>query len=263
MYDCASMSLSNLLGLPDSKKIVAFDALINFLLEQDKNSNEEPSPPPVQIEDNAGKPWDKIEENKLLFEIEKGMSVAIIAANHGRSSGGINSRLRQIAYRMYTEGTEIETIMKVTGLDRKNLEATIQRREKPSSLPPKPSKGKYEYVDALDQKDQSCFANLKTWRNQVARDMDWKPYMVFDNKTLMAMAHYRPQSEEEFLKIKGMGPEKLGRYYHSLQEIVNQKEVRRLIAPVEELKEDIDHDLPHDDSVPIQLPSRRFLKKNK
>ena len=42
---------------------------------------------------NAGKPWDEIEEGKLLDEFDSGMSVSAIAREHGRSKGAIESRL--------------------------------------------------------------------------------------------------------------------------------------------------------------------------
>ena len=42
---------------------------------------------------NAGKPWNEIEEGKLLDEFDSGMSVSTIAREHGRSKGAIESRL--------------------------------------------------------------------------------------------------------------------------------------------------------------------------
>ena len=42
---------------------------------------------------NAGKPWNEIEEVKLLDEFDSGMSVSTIAREHGRSKGAIESRL--------------------------------------------------------------------------------------------------------------------------------------------------------------------------
>ena len=42
---------------------------------------------------NAGNPWNEVEEKKLLEEFDSGMSVASIASEHGRSRGAIESRL--------------------------------------------------------------------------------------------------------------------------------------------------------------------------
>lgn len=42
---------------------------------------------------NAGKPWTKLEEDKLLDEFDSKMSISEIAKEHGRSRGGIEARL--------------------------------------------------------------------------------------------------------------------------------------------------------------------------
>lgn len=42
---------------------------------------------------NAGKPWNEIEEGKLLDEFDSGKTVSAIAREHGRSKGAIESRL--------------------------------------------------------------------------------------------------------------------------------------------------------------------------
>ena len=42
---------------------------------------------------NAGKPWTDIEEEKLLDEFDSGMTTSVIAKEHGRSRGAIESRL--------------------------------------------------------------------------------------------------------------------------------------------------------------------------
>lgn len=45
---------------------------------------------------NAGKPWTDIEEEKLLDEFDSGMTTSIIAKEHGRSKGAIESRLSDL-----------------------------------------------------------------------------------------------------------------------------------------------------------------------
>ena len=97
-----------------------------------------------------------------------------------------------------------------------------RRLEKPPVR--KPSSGKYEHVSSISPKDETCFHLLKTWRNKVAVDIGIPAYMIFDNKTLMSMAHYRPQNEEDLLKIKGMGREKLGKYSETILNIIKRSE---------------------------------------
>lgn len=45
---------------------------------------------------NAGKPWTKAEEEKLLDEFDSGMTTSAIAKEHGRSRGAIESRLVEL-----------------------------------------------------------------------------------------------------------------------------------------------------------------------
>lgn len=52
-----------------------------------------PSPQKKSAPRNAGKPWTDIEEEKLLDEFDAGMTTSMIAREHGRSRGAIESRL--------------------------------------------------------------------------------------------------------------------------------------------------------------------------
>lgn len=42
---------------------------------------------------NAGKPWTEVEDDKLRDEFSAGLKISIIAKEHGRSYGAIESRL--------------------------------------------------------------------------------------------------------------------------------------------------------------------------
>lgn len=98
----------------------------------------------------------------------------------------------------------------------------------------KSSSSKYDHVSSLNPEDEECFNRLRTWRNTVARDLEWSAYMVLDNKTLMSIAHYKPTTEEDMLRIKGMGPEKLGRYFETIKEIIEESKTKvpqRRLAP--------------------------------
>ncbi|MFR0691728.1 hypothetical protein ACLUTX_20185 [Enterobacterales bacterium AE_CKDN230030158-1A_HGKHYDSX7] len=57
---------------------------------------ETPQPRPRSLPQQAGKPWLAEEEIALLQRFEAGESVASIAREHGRSSGGIRSRLKYL-----------------------------------------------------------------------------------------------------------------------------------------------------------------------
>jgi ATP-dependent DNA helicase RecQ len=64
----------------------------------------------------------------------------------------------------------------------------------------------------LDQEQQACFAELKAWRAEVAREHNLPAYVVFHDATLKQMARERPTSLEALAGISGVGARKLERY---------------------------------------------------
>jgi ATP-dependent DNA helicase RecQ len=56
------------------------------------------------------------------------------------------------------------------------------------------------------------YETLRALRNKLARDEDREPYKIFPDAALKEMATYLPDSYTAFLKIKGVGKEKLNRY---------------------------------------------------
>ena len=78
---------------------------------------------------NRGKPWLDNETRKLLQNIKNKKSIDEIAAEHGRTTGGITSRLRQLASDYNNEGRSIEDIQKFTGLTKEVIEHAIRCRE--------------------------------------------------------------------------------------------------------------------------------------
>jgi hypothetical protein len=57
---------------------------------------EAPAPRPRALPQQAGKPWQTEEEAVLLQRFEAGETVAAIAREHGRTTGGIRSRLKYL-----------------------------------------------------------------------------------------------------------------------------------------------------------------------
>ena len=83
---------------------------------------------------------------------------------------------------------------------------------------------KYVYVASLPDEDITLFEALRTWRNQAAKDLDTQPFIILDNKTIRSIAYYKPKTEDELFKIKGLGSEKVGKYGETLIEIVKENE---------------------------------------
>ena len=64
--------------------------LVTRLLEARTRTRPRSSQP-----DNAGKPWNADEDQKLLRDFDRGISVADLAQSHGRTPAGIRARLEK------------------------------------------------------------------------------------------------------------------------------------------------------------------------
>jgi ATP-dependent DNA helicase RecQ len=64
--------------------------------------------------------------------------------------------------------------------------------------------------------DPELLARLKGWRTEEARRRGVPPYVVFQDRTLAALAAVRPTRIEELGEVKGVGPAKLASYGETL-----------------------------------------------
>ena len=78
---------------------------------------------------NVGLKWFEDEEAILLGELNKNIDIEIISQNHNRTVEGINSRRREIAYKMYLKNISIEEIIEKTKLDVETINQTIDKRK--------------------------------------------------------------------------------------------------------------------------------------
>jgi len=83
---------------------------------------------------NLGKKWEYIEEQTLLDELSRNMDIEFIAIRHGRTVGGINSRRREIAYKLYNQNCPIEEIINKTKLTRDEILETIKKKNLTSNI---------------------------------------------------------------------------------------------------------------------------------
>ncbi len=60
--------------------------------------------------------------------------------------------------------------------------------------------------------DQALFETLRTTRQEIAQEKNVPAYVIFHDKTLIELAHQKPQSLQEMLEISGIGQSKLDRY---------------------------------------------------
>lgn len=80
---------------------------------------------------NMGQKWTIEEENILLSELDKNLTIEIIALSHNRTTGGIIGKQRNIAYNMYRTNVSIEEIIIKTKLNREQITEIIARKENP------------------------------------------------------------------------------------------------------------------------------------
>jgi len=113
--------------------------------------------PDKEYPSNTGQKWTDEEESVLLDELDKKLDIDTIAEMHKRTAGGIISRCREIAYKLYTKNIDMQEIMLKTRLDRTQIIDAINRRK---NQPVK--KEKMEKVENVSSNNQSSeIAELK------------------------------------------------------------------------------------------------------
>lgn len=72
--------------------------------------------------------------------------------------------------------------------------------------------------------DKPLFKRLKKLRTELAREKGIPPYMVFSDKTLSEMAAVKPETNEAFLAVSGVGEKKLDVYGPRFLEVIREWE---------------------------------------
>ena len=85
--------------------------------------------PDKEYPSNVGLKWFEYEETRLLEELNKNMDIETIAQNHNRTVGAINSRRKEIAYKMFLKNVSIEEIIEKTKLDEESVKQIIDKRK--------------------------------------------------------------------------------------------------------------------------------------
>ena len=78
---------------------------------------------------------------------------------------------------------------------------------------------------------EGSFEELRRLRAEIANSEGKPPYTVFSDKSLQEMAKYLPTSQEEFLKINGVGEKKLEKYGLQFLELI--KKIKGEESPTE------------------------------
>ena len=85
--------------------------------------------PDKEYPSNTGQKWTDEEEILLLEELNKNIDIDIIAKTHNRTTGGINSRRKEIAYKMYNNNINMEEIIMKTKLEENIILDTITKKK--------------------------------------------------------------------------------------------------------------------------------------
>ena len=85
--------------------------------------------PDKEYPSNTGQKWTDEEETLLLEELSKNTDIQAIAQCHNRTTGGINARRREIAYKLYSNNISMEEIILKTKLNEHQIIETIKRRQ--------------------------------------------------------------------------------------------------------------------------------------
>ena len=73
-------------------------------------------------------------------------------------------------------------------------------------------------VEGGEYSERAALA-LRHFRREMSRDLEVPPFIVFDDKTLRALATALPCTREDFLAVKGTGPTSWERFGPKVLEI--------------------------------------------
>ena len=73
------------------------------------------------------------------------------------------------------------------------------------------------------ERDSPLYLELKQWRSDTAREQGVPAYIVFNNRTLAAIAAQHPTSHDELLEVSGIGPAKAERYGDEILDLINSR----------------------------------------
>lgn len=91
----------------------------------------------------------------------------------------------------------------------------------------------YEKVKKVSNHDNGLFEKLRALRLEIAREKNYPPYIIFGDVSLREMTSFLPKNNEEFLRIKGVGQNKLSDYGELFLEVINNHIIETGIVPIE------------------------------
>ena len=102
---------------------------LNYFQKNFKSNNSDKIVP-----SNLGKKWTEEEETLLLTDLALNIDIKLIAEKHNRTKGGIVSRQKEIAYKMYIKNISMIEIINKTKLDGLLINEFIEKKKYNTSI---------------------------------------------------------------------------------------------------------------------------------
>ncbi|MEX0668418.1 MAG: HRDC domain-containing protein [Candidatus Saccharimonadales bacterium] len=140
-----------------------------------------------------------------------------VALSRLRSIEGLYLRgINQTALRVHEEISNLDTqLQQLSKLAIKSLDGISK-----SKLKDMHSHIQQNLAGEYADYDKELFELLREWRSQTASEHQLPAYMVFDDKTLVALSAEQPKNNQELLAVPGVGEKKLEQYGQDIITII-------------------------------------------
>ena len=127
----------------------------------------------------------------------------------------IKSRLLDLSLKEFSHIEYIKTKNQLLSTDEKEFlkDKGIKQEEEKKTI---------EDTEVLDVKDQELFEALREWRYAKCKEQEINAYRIITQKTLIQIVNNKPKTEEELLKLHGIGEAKLKEFGNEILEIVQE-----------------------------------------
>ncbi len=143
-----------------------------------------------------------------------------VALSRLRRLDGLYLRgINQMALRIETKVSEFDSLLK------RHTERVIDQI---SNIPDSKLDELHKHIrtnlaSPYAEYDRDLLDKLKEWRTQQAKEQSVPAYLVFDDKTLLALAAEQPTNVTQLETVPGIGPKKLADYGEVLLEMINRQ----------------------------------------
>jgi len=152
------------------------------------------------------------EERRLLHVgITRAKDKVLITWATKRTFGERTAKRSRSPYLDHVDGTDLAPVLELAS----DTETVNERGKRHlSSI-------RSSYEDS--EPDSPLYIELKQWRSETAKEQGVPAYIVFNNRTLAAIAAQHPTTHDELLEVSGIGPAKVERYGDELLDLITTR----------------------------------------